>query len=247
VQPDHSFERQLSNLDRESTVIANYVYAEMAIQHAASKSRKLLNRLNSTPTFWITCNAALQSAAYIAIGRVFDRKSPYNLEALVVSMEKDLSVFGRNALAERKREGKAIDPPWLQDYLNKAYFPKRSDVARIRKHIATYRALYERAFMPVRHQYLAHRQAHGSEKAQQLFAKGKVKELWRLSTFLLRLYSALWELLHNGRKPVLRPIRYSAKVMYDSSGQRTGAHEYIVRDTRKLMRFIETATDGQGV
>ena len=37
------------------------------------------NRLNSTATFWIACTAALQSAAYISIGRVFDRKSPYNL------------------------------------------------------------------------------------------------------------------------------------------------------------------------
>lgn len=246
MRPDYSFERQLANLERESRVIANYVYAEMAIQHAASKSRKLLNRLNRTPTFWITCNAAFQSAAYIAIGRVFDRKSPYNLEALAVAMERDLSVFSREALAERKRDGKKVDPPWLSDYLGNAYYPRRADMARIRKHIANYRALYERAFMPVRHQYLAHRQAHGSEKVQQLFAKGKVKEMWRVSTFLLRLHSALWDLLHNGHKPVLRPIRYSPKVMYESLSQRTGAHEYIVRDTRKLMRFIETA-DGQGV
>lgn len=243
MKPDHSFERQLSNLDRESTVIANYVYAEMAIQHAASRSEALLNRLNRTPTFWITCNAALQSAAYIAIGRVFDLKSPYNLDALMVAMEKNLPLFGRRALAERKRDGKSIDPPWLHDYLNKAYYPKQADIARIRKHIANYRAVYERAFMPVRHQYLAHRQAHGSEKVQQLFAKGKVKELWRLSTFLLRLHSALWGLLHNGRKPVLRPIRYSARVMYDSSSHRTGVHEYIVRDTREVMKFLETANE----
>ena len=80
-----------------------------------------------------------------------------------------------------------------------------------------------------------------------MFAKGKVKELWRLSTFLLRLQLALWELLHNGRKPVLRPIRYSARAMYDSSSERTGAHEYIVRDTKKLMKFIETASGGRGV
>ncbi len=245
MKPDYSFENQLSSLDRESTVIANYVYAEMAIQHAASKSKKLLNRLNRTPSFWIACNAALQSAAYIAIGRVFDFKSPYNLEALVVAMEKNLSLFGRQALAERKREGKSIDPPWLQEYLDKAYYPKQSDITRIRKHIANYRTLYERAFMPVRHQYLAHRQAHGSEKAQQLFAKGKVKELWRLCTFLLRLHSALWDLMHNGRKPVLRPVRYSALVMYDSASHRSGAHEHIVRDTKKLMKFIETASDGK--
>lgn len=247
MKRDHSFERQLANLDRESTAIANYVYAEMAIQHAASQSRTLLSRLNRTPTFWITCTAALQSAAYIAIGRVFDLKSPYNVEALMVAMEKNLSLFGREALAERKRDGKTVDPPWLQNYLNEAYYPKRADIARIRKHIANYRVLYERAFMPVRHQYLAHRQAHGSERVQKLFGKGKVNELWRLCTFLLRLHSALSNLLHNGSKPILRPIRYSVRVMYDSPGQRTGAHEYVIRDIKKLMRFIETANDGQVV
>ena len=243
MQPDHSFERQLANLEHESTVIANYVYAEMAIQHAASKSKRLLARMNRTPSFWITCNSALQSAAYIAIGRVFDRKSPYNLEALTVAMEKNLAVFGRDALADRKREGKTPDPPWLNGYLDETYYPKRSDVERVRKHIARYRAIYERAFMPARHQYFAHRQAHGSAKVQQLFAKGKVREMWRLSAFLLQLHEALWELLHNGRRPVLRPIRYSAKVMYESSLNRSGAHEFIVRDTRTLMKFIEKANE----
>ena len=88
MKPDYSFLRQLENLKQESEVIATYVYAEMSIQHAASKSRKLLSRMNMTPTFWNACYAAFQSAAYIAIGRVFDLKSPYNLEALLTSMER---------------------------------------------------------------------------------------------------------------------------------------------------------------
>lgn len=164
----------------------------------------------------------------------------------MVAMERSLSVFGRDALADRKRDGKTPDPPWLNGYLDEAYYPKRSDVARVRKHIAKYRALYERAFMPARHQYFAHRQAHGSEKVKRIFAKGKVRELWRLSAFLLRLHEALWELLNNGRRPVLRPIRYSAKVMYESSLMRSGAHEYIVRDTKALMKFIERAHEEDG-
>jgi hypothetical protein len=245
VNPDYSYERQLENLDHEAQVIANYVYAEMTIQHAASLSKKLLHRLNNTPTFWIACNAALQSAAYIAIGRVFDRKSPYNLDALMTAMERNLELFSRSALAARKREGKPTDPPWLQSYLNSAYYPRPADVARLRKHVASYRKVYERAFMPVRHQYLAHRQAHGHEKVQKLFGQGKVKEIWRLSTFLVRLHSALWDLLHNGRKPILRPIRYSPDRIYSAKSERTGPHERIVRDTKKLMKFIESATHGK--
>ena len=40
------FETQLENFRNEASVVARYMYAEMAIQHAASKSEALLNRLN---------------------------------------------------------------------------------------------------------------------------------------------------------------------------------------------------------
>lgn len=42
---------QLENFLQESSVAARFMYAQMAIQHAASKSKTLLNRLNDTPTF----------------------------------------------------------------------------------------------------------------------------------------------------------------------------------------------------
>lgn len=241
MKPDHSFERQLKNLEHEANVVANYVYAEMAIQHAASKSEKLLGRLNRTPTFWIACNAAFQSAAYIALGRVFDLKSPYNVEALLNAMEIELALFQKQALATRKRNGASADPPWLKEYLENAYYPTKRDVERLRKRVAEYRAIYDRAIMPVRHQYLAHRQAHGHEKVQALFGKGEVRDMWRLSAFLLRLHLSLREMLLNGRKPVLRPVRYSVRVMYDSDTNRTGSHEYMVRDVKNLMNFIESA------
>jgi hypothetical protein len=41
VQPEH--------LRREADAIAGYVYSEMAIHHAASQSKELLPRINSTP------------------------------------------------------------------------------------------------------------------------------------------------------------------------------------------------------
>jgi hypothetical protein len=242
MQRDLSFERQLNNLEHESQVIANYVYAEMGIQHAASKSRRLLNQLNETPTFWIACTAALQSAAYISLGRVFDLKSRYNLAALLDSMEANLSLFQREGLASRKRENSAADPAWLPDYLNRAYYPTQRDVVRLRKAVQRYREIYERAVMPARHQYLAHRQAHGHEKIQELFGRGKTKEMWRLTTFLVRLHLSLRELLINGRKPILRPIRYSVRAIFASASHRSGPHEYVMQDVKRLMMFLETAS-----
>lgn len=247
MQPDHSFERQLKSLESESNVIANYVYAEMAIQHAASKSKKLLSRMNMTPTFWNACNAAFQSAAYIALGRVFDLKSPYNLNELLISVEKEIHLFQRPALEQRKRAGFTGNFSWLPGYLDRAHYLTLKDVNRLRKKVDEYRSLYNRAVMPVRHQYLAHRQTHDESRVQALYARGKVKEMCHLSTFLVKLHLALRELHLNGKKPLLKPSRYSVRSMYDSESNRSGAHEYIVRDVRKLMQFMEATTPNPSI
>lgn len=235
------FTVQLESFENEAKNAACYVYGDMAVQHAASKSRQLLNRLNRTPTFWLVSAAAFQTAAYISFGRIFDRESRYNVEALLDAAEREIALFQRNALAERKRDGKLTDPPWLNDYLNKAFYPTLKDFQRLRLKVAQHRAVYERIIRPARNKYIAHRERHGHIEVQQLFSGGKLRELWRLTTFLLQLNEALWGLLHNGRKPRLRPIRYSIRSIYDSKASRSSAHEYIVQDVKKLMQVISKA------
>lgn len=237
-----SFEIQLENFRRESATAGQYVYAEMAIQHAASKSKKLLNRLNNTPTFWLSCSAALQSSAYISLGRIFDTKSNYNVSTLLDAMEKNLELFQREGLDSRKRNGSEIDPPWLPEYLERAYYPTIKDVNRLRAMVEKYRVIYERAIKPARNKYLAHREKEEHAEVKALFAGGTIREIWRLTTFLHQLYEVLWEQLYNGRRPVFRSLRHSVKSIYDASSQRTTPHEHMVADVKKLMQFIETAT-----
>lgn len=238
---NRSFEDQLKSFRNESSIAARYMYADMAIQHAASKSAKLLHRLNNTPTFWIVCAAALQSSAYISLGRIFDVTSKFNVNSMLNSFENNLQLFQRQALAKRKRGGGTEDPEWLAHYLANAYYPTHKDVARLRDIVSKYRLIYERAVKPARNKYLAHREKDGSLEVSQLFAGGTVRELWRLTTFLLQLHSVLWELLENGRKPVFRSVRHSVKSIYEADSQRSTAHESIVGDVKKLMQFIEHA------
>lgn len=241
MKPVRDFEKQLKNLDLEATVIASYVYAEMAIQHAASRSKTLLAVLNHTPTFWRTCYAAFQSSAYVALGRVFDVKSPFNLEALIASMEHNMGEFSREALAARKAEAGFRDPARLKEYVKTAHVLDVSDIRRIKRAVDRRRLIYDRAIMPVRHRYLAHRQTQDSSDVQDLYRRGKFKEMWQLSCFLHHLHQTLRELYTNGRKPQLRiRCRYSPKVMYDRPGSYSGPHERIVRDVRILMNLLES-------
>jgi hypothetical protein len=243
--PHRNFQTQLQNFGHEAKVAAQYLYAEMAIQHAASKSKKLLNRLNNSPMFWLACGASLQSAAYISLGRMFDVNSKYNVNALLDSMEASLHIFQREALAVRKQAGAKLDPKQLQTYLDRAYFPTVADVTRLRKMLAKYRAIYDRVIRPARNKYLAHREKQGQLEIEALFASGTVQELWRLATFLLQLEKILWEQLNNGRKPLFRSSRHSVKSMYDAPRQGNKAHELMVADVKRLMKFMESAELGR--
>lgn len=233
---------QLENFRREAYVAAQYVYSEMAVQHAASKSQRLLRRLNMTPNFWRAHGSACQTAAYVCLGRVFDTNSKFSIDGLLNSFEANLDLFSREALAERKRDGRPEDPEWLPEYLQKSHYPTLRDVERLRSKVAEYRAVYNRAVKPARNKYIAHREKEEHAEVQTLFARGKVNELWRLVTFLFKLYNALAQQYHNGRRPVLRPQRYSVKTIYAAALQSSAPHEQIVRETKKLMQFIERAT-----
>jgi len=229
---------QLDNFRHETAVAAQYLYSEMAVQHAASKSSKLLARLNDTPRFWQVHIAATQTATYVTLGRIFDTKSNYNVDALLNCFEKDLPLFSRNSLEARKSEGHPERPEWLDAYLNRAHYPTQDDVERLKGHVKRHREFYDRAVKPVRHKYLAHREKQEQSDVQELYSQGKVKEMWRTVTFLLALHEALLQQHMNGRKPILRPIRYSVKTMYENADDRTGPHEAIVKETRQLMERL---------
>ena len=233
---------QLENFRHEAYAAAQYLYSDMAVQHAASKSERLLSKLNLTPRFWLAHSAASQTAAYISLGRIFDTTSKFNIGALLDSFESNLGVFSHESLEERKRDGHSVDPPWLQSYLAKAHYPTNKDVDRLRAKVAEYRAIYEKAIKPARHKYIAHREKEEQHEVQALFSGGKIRELWRLVTFLHVLHIALREQYLNGRKPVLRPVRYSVKAIYEAKHQSGSPHEAIIAETKKLMEFIEKAT-----
>lgn len=233
---------QLENFRHETYAAAQFLYSDMAVQHAGSKSPKLLARLNLTPRFWLAHAASSQTAAYISLGRIFDTTSKFNLGALLDCFEANLHLFAREALEERKREGRAEDPQWLAEYLAKAHYPTIKDVTRLRKRVEDYRAIYDKAVRRVRNKYLAHREKEDDADVQALYSSGKVRELWRLVTFLHALHIALREQYQNGRRPVIRLRRYSVKSIYDSKTDGNSPHESIVTETRKLMVFIENAT-----
>jgi AbiU2 len=71
------------------------------------------------------------------------------------------------------------------------------------------RKIYEANYRRLRNKVFAHKEISDAAEVSALFAGTNIREMERMLVFLLSFYEALWQLFFNGRKPVLRPLRYS--------------------------------------
>lgn len=238
--PATEFERELEVFRNEVTGATQLFYAHLGIHAAMHDREEITDWINQAPLFWASCLYGLQSSAFIAVGRVFDQdpKSKHNIDKLIRIAQNNPAIFSKQALGARKQGASRNWPDWLDGYLDQAYVPGAEDFRRLRKHIAKWRSIYNDKYRPIRHQLFAHRGVSG-DASKALWQKTQVREFQLLLRFLRQLHEALWELFHNGKRPVLRAQRYSAKNMRDrpsKAGRANEVHERVMFEAESFLR-----------
>lgn len=216
-----------------------FFFAWEAVHAVAAENRKVYRLLNEAPLFWNTSLGALQSSTLVAIGRIFD-PDPQNhsVTRLLSTAHSNLSIFSKEALAERKRKQSANADEWLPGYLQSVYEPSNDDFRKLKRLVSVRRKLYEEKYRPLRHKIFAHRGVLNPNEVADLFAKTNIRELQQLLIFLRRLHEALWELYFNGQKPILKPARFSVQRMLDKPSpnvKRTTLQEKLVNEIQNFL------------
>lgn len=216
MEPDEEFERELEIFRWEVNAATQFFYAWLGLNSTIGKNAKVRNLLDDSALFWNTALYALRAQTFIALNIIFDqdRKSKHNIDKLLRTAQENAHIFSKFELGRRKKRASPGSwRDWLRDYLNDAYTPTPDDFRRFRRHVKKWRRIYETNYRPIRNSVFAHRSLSGHAEADPLWAKTNIREMQVLLRFLRQLHDAFWELLHNGRKPVLRPQRYSARSM----------------------------------
>ena len=232
------FESELEVFRGEVETAAQYFYSWLSVHEVANQNESVVKFLNQNALFWNTVLGSLQTSAFIALGRVFDQDSNHNLDRMFAIAKRNPTIFSKADLAKRKKNLSSNASEWIDEYLQNVYEPKASDFRRLKGHIRKYRRIYETNYRDLRHKWYAHKEVAGGADLGALAGRTSVKEMERLFVFLIKLYEALWQLLFNGRKPVLRPLRYSAsriiRVPSISIGS-TSVHERIITEVEKVL------------
>lgn len=212
---EKQFLDELNIYRNEVNSALKFLYTELAIHGIASKNKKILSALNSSPTFWNTILNALQHSTFITLGRIFDPDpEKHTIHKLLKIVENNKNLFTKESFKERwlKNDDKVKINDWLPQYLKTVYVPTVGDFREFKKFIAIQKKTYVELFGPIRHQF-GHKIYDNNEDVEALFDKIQVKDLEKFCIRLEGIHEALWQLYHNGRGPMLpiRHGRYSTK------------------------------------
>ncbi len=245
IAPEIQFERQLEVFRTEAEAGIQFFYAYLAVHAVAADHESVKKLLNKNPLFWNTCLGALQTASFIALGRVFDHDSAHNLDRVLRIAQDNLQIFSKVALGHRRQGKDPETSAWLDEFLRDVYEPTPKDFRRIRGYIHKRRKIYESRYKDLRDKVFAHRAVSDDAESAELFGKTNIRELQRMFAFLGSLHNALWQLFFNGRKPALQPLRYSVKRMRDLPSPATrhkGVQEKITREAEQVLLCDLSAT-----
>jgi hypothetical protein len=207
---EQRFLQELEIFRGECEAASQHLYAHLTIRRLASRRKSVLRALNRHALFWNTAMGALQQSALITLGRAFDQDTPHNVDVLLRLASRVPSIFSRASLAARKAEA-GLERPWAEKFAAGAYEPTPTDFRTLRTHIKKARRIYERRYRDLRNRVYAHTVATGDAEVRPLAAQAHIGELKRLIVSLLSVHDTLWQLFWNGRAPVVRKARYSAK------------------------------------
>lgn len=244
---EDEFKRELEVFRNEVASGIQFFYTYLAINSVLSKNKQALKIVNLTPLFWKTNVGALQTSFFITLGRIFDndkdkRYKKHTIDTLLQVTKEHSDIFSAKALEVRKRAGSANADEWISNYMKDVYVPTDDDFKRLEKYISKYRKIYENKYQNIRHKTYAHKEVLNQDDVHKLFAQTNIPEMQKLLTFLNRLHEALWQLFHNGRKPTLRPMKYSIRSIMNNvqppEWQSGYVQELVVRETQKFFDIL---------
>jgi len=208
---EKKFERELEVFQTEVEAATQFLYAFLAVHAVAADNKEVHKLLNHAPLFWNTNLGALQTAAFIVLGRIFDQNSTHNVDKLLRIAQDNHQIFLKEAFRRRRQGNEQELPSWLENYVQGVYEPTPEDFRRLRNHVKKWRKVYESNYRDVRRKFFAHKEVSERTQIESLFRKTNIRELQRMLSFLRSLHESLQQLFLNGRKPILRPNRYSIK------------------------------------
>jgi len=209
-----------------------------------SKRPEVLNAIQMTAGFWVCTRRALEDQAIVSVGKIFGHRgsNPTNIDRFFEVLRANrASVFSKKAVEERKRRSTQLTDEQLKTFMRTAHGLRVSDINRLHSVSKRHRKTYEKQFADIRNRQIAHLDLMTAAERNEMFARTHLPDLERLIVFLNQFREAIRGAYYDGRRPVLRRMRWSVRSLVAkkiSELSRIPDHEFAVGETRKAMNLF---------
>lgn len=240
TRAEKEFNDRMANFERDARAGAVFTYTQLTMHHLTDP--ELYECLNNHAAFWNGVMGALQTAAIVALGRIYDsKKGSYSAEVLLDFANQHRGIFSQPFL-ERRKIDRGLSAEEARKYATDAYVPKIGCLDSFVSELQQMKCTYKEQVQPIRHDVFAHAGRLSNDDRNDLFTMLFVRDLERLTVFPLRLYSALYQYYENGREPVLAdvPTVIGAVVSeLPSEFTSTWEHMHVAADTKDFMESLK--------
>jgi hypothetical protein len=239
-QFESEFVNKLNAVTQDARTCAVFNYTQLAFHHVAGSNPLLVDRVNEHADFWNGMLGALQAAAIIALGRLYDKDlQAHTLGELLDFAEKYVGVFSSSSLKARLI-AKGMTDAEAEIFVSTAHDTKRGSFDYWRRELDELQSLYAKKIKPIRDQVFAHAGKITKDERDDLFTDVFNREIERLAVFPLQLTEALFQLFHNGYEPKQTAVETNiVDVMKSLPDKKTIALEHL-RAAKTVAGFLHT-------
>lgn len=201
----------LDRLRSEIETAVRVFYAYEAFNKLLIEQRHV-DLINTNVYFWKIFLSSIQTKLFIALGRLYDDSNDaFSFHRFINNCRVNINEFGRDYLEKRKMDGVSDRPEWLDDYLNDAYFAEIKDIEALAKLARPFTKRMKGLYKEIRSKVFAHAIHTDAEVISNLFEDTDLEEIESALLALWSIYSQVWQLYNNGRKPTLELEAYPYK------------------------------------
>src|ERR1700693_4847968 len=95
VHMDEEFSRELEGFRGEAESGAQFFYSYLAVHELAKRQRRVFRLLDDDALFWNTLLGGAQTPPIMTLGRIFDHRSPHNLNTLLRLTTQHRTIFSK--------------------------------------------------------------------------------------------------------------------------------------------------------
>ena len=236
-----AFEREFEDrlqMFCEEVEAANQYFFAFVTWHSEYAARDEVRALfDSHSLMTKTVLSGLQASMFLAIARVFDKRSAHSINTLLKFAQDHIDLFSFDALRARKMRGAPNAEEWIDDFMGNVSQPEDKDFKELGKRLRPYRRIYDRKLDAIRNRWFAHREV-GRREANLLFANTTMEDFDATLGFLVALHEALWGCYNNGRPLIVDIVHTSPAEGRPHDWAPQGRFEVQWRITKEARGFL---------